>query len=77
MTTVSEKMQVHSETVGKAVQQTVEKSTKIGRRIPGHLPTLLIIFYDPQNELRLHCSRSGLGTHQRLELQLCQTKTIL
>jgi len=47
MTTVSEKMQVHSETVGKAVQQTVEKSTKIGRRIPGHLPTLLIIFYDP------------------------------
>jgi hypothetical protein len=45
MTTVSEKMQVHSENCWEGCPTNHQKSTKIGRRIPGHLPTLLIIFY--------------------------------
>jgi hypothetical protein len=43
MTTISEKMLVHSENCWKGCPH--RKSPKTGRRIPSHIPSLLIILY--------------------------------
>jgi len=43
--TISEKMQVHSELCWEGCPTNRQKGTKSGRRIPGHLPTLIFILY--------------------------------
>jgi hypothetical protein len=54
------------ETVGKAVQQTIDKVQKNSPTNSQSSPvTLHHLLQPPQNELGLHCSGSGPGTHQR------------